>query len=174
MENIPPLNPECFSFDALSLDPVYTAMGYLLGVMKDGAHRLNDPDEAASYLSLQFEIDSAVSRPEDLLRSDKEHQLGFQPLTPVMLVEAWSPVEFLLKKGYQPITLQQSDPQFSSPICVTSLWAPSAGALLSKISEDGQETDEELFEFIFPQACLKAIEANELVYLVCKPGWSYD
>lgn len=168
-------NIDDYSFEALCLSnagPKIRTLGYLVGLVDSEKHVCENPDTARyDILYPLFEGEKWMESPKELVSWQKGIlPRGYFPQTPIMFVQRWSPIQAMLKNGFEPETLKWLG---NAPHAVaTGIWKVDKVAEAKNINDC--RSDEELFWTIIAKAFERAKERGLLVNIIAQVGWSYE
>lgn len=167
---------EDYSFDSLRGgnrgDKIET-LAYLIGLVDSSSNSAGDLDTAQFRILLPLsEVESYAECASDLLKL----QAGFLPenyfpLTPVMFVKRWSPISFMLQRGFEPCVLNLKTDGGPHAVA-TGIWAPAALAHTVRLEDCA--SDEELCMALINEAFNRARSRGWYVNVIAQVGWKYE
>jgi hypothetical protein len=169
-------NLEDYSFDALcgkNVGAKINTLAYLIGLVDSYRHPAGDPDTARyNILNPLSEAEVNVGKATDILKMQVEFlPINYLPLTPVMFVRKWSPVSFMLQKGFLPQVLNRKTENAPHAVA-TGIWKPGTPVRARGIGDC--TSDEELFWTLINEAFARAIDQGRLVNIIAEVGWKYE
>lgn len=135
-----------------------------LGVTAAGLH---------AALSFQYDIEEQAGRTGRLFPEDVESRESFQPIAPVQLTEAWSPLPNAIGLLGAPTWSARETGPGSSAAAVA--WPSSTLEQLrgAVIAADASK-DPRRFRQLLSVAAMRGLERRNGLLIVACPGWSYS
>ena len=163
------------AFEALrGADSYQTSLAYWLGLLN--MRQWPSGVTAAglrSVLSFQYDIEEQAGRTGRLFPEDVEWRESFEPIAPVQLSEAWSPLPNAIRLLGSPTWGVRETGPGSSAAAVA--WPSSALEQLrgAGIPADASK-DLRRFRQLLSVAAMRGLERRNGLLLVACPGWSYS
>ncbi len=163
------------SFEALRGDDNDdTTLAYWLGVL-DTRDWPPNANAAALHTSLsyQYDIEEQAGGTGRLFPEDAEWRRVFQPLAPVQLTQAWSPLPLSMELlGAPPWSASETGPESRAAALA---WLPSALERLRGVrARPGVSVDQRRFVQLLTVAAMRGLERGKGILIVACPGWSYE
>ncbi len=164
-----------YSFRTLSSGGLHHCMDYMLLLVESTDAPETFPEVAQRILAAQYDSDDSAISGDEVLRRDSLIKLGFslksyRPLTPVLVANAWSPLEFLISSGVRFDALRKTGGASQSVTAVFGFEEISKLPLRSH----GLSPDEAFLVHLLTIASPIAKSEMALVCLAAVPGWSWE
>ncbi len=145
------------------------SLAYLVGLVPSANHEITDFKVAKTTLRLLYDLEEQAEDAAALLELREVLSKDYNPQTPVMVTQAWSPVGAMLERGFEPLVLRREDARKSF---ATGIWSPATVGGTRPIPDC--RTPEELFWSVLAEAVCRATDRKMLISIIAAPGWAFE
>lgn len=158
--------------DLLGKATYHTSLAYWIGTVTPAAVKPATLSDLAGSLAQQYDREDQADCFESLFPEDEDWPRYFAPVAPIQLTRRWSPLPTMIQILGPPQHLLRLDADVGAT-AVAAAWSPSQ-VLDPSLIPRYSLPDPERFAGILAVAMARAREGGRGLFLVAKPGWSYD
>lgn len=166
-------------FEALVRRPETRSLAYWIGLLRPAFFTMEISAEAvAGTMEYQYELEDQAGRTGDLFPEDASWRGFFDPIAPVQLTEAWSPLPDAVARLGAPAVQRCGADEYEAEdgnVAAVLAWTADQVELVRPAPRaDPAERDRARFAGLLTIAAARAREKARGVVICAKPGWSHE